>query len=218
MPFFPPRGTHPVKAAIWTFTRVAGLSFVGAILLIIFAPHYHARDLVKNAKVSSNITGLMLVEASSRTYFEKFGYLPGDDPKPQDCGDEQCIAGNGNGVIDGAKSEHFISHLKRIVRDPHLTIYENFFVRAYAEESQISGQKLPKGIYFILSKDPEALEPSKTNYVANKIDMKLDDGIPNSGRIRLFANADCLEDEENEDDVCASVFYQTLLGELRGIK
>lgn len=107
MPFLPPKGTHPVKAAIWTITRLLIVSLVVLILLSFFGFPYHGNDLKKNAQASSKITYFVSVENDAKKYFEKFGYLPGDDPKPQDCGDELCVAGNGNGVIDGVESRVF---------------------------------------------------------------------------------------------------------------
>lgn len=121
-------------------------------------------------------------------------------------------------LLTAWSQEYFISHLKRIIQEPQLPTFENFFVRAYAEEFQIGGQKLPKGIYFILSKNSEALEPSETSHVANRMDQKLDDGVFNLGRVRLFAHDGCFEDIEEAEDICASVFYRTSLDELRGIK
>ena len=167
------------------FTLVE-LAIVLVIIGIILGAILKGQELIKNAKVKRAISQIKEVEAAVYTYYDKYNAFPGDDPNAADRW-SSTASGNGNGYIDGGycntqneESCLVWQHLRLadiLSGDasgngpkylPHHIFGGPIDVFSYTYNGRNS-------MWIVLRNVPGEF--------AEQIDLKLDDGKPNTGSI-----------------------------------
>jgi prepilin-type N-terminal cleavage/methylation domain-containing protein len=97
---------HSIRSTSGGFTLIE-LSIVLVIIGLIIGSVLVGRDLVKAAEVRATITQIERFNTAANTFFEKYGYLPGDIPAVPAAQfgfaarGPYAGQGDGNGVLDG---------------------------------------------------------------------------------------------------------------------
>ncbi len=156
------------------------------------------------------------VSAAIVTFADTYGYLPGDLPKDKigvlSCND--CESGDGDGVISWQAKENVLMWQHLIAAGLAVTGQQGGFFNGSAYKLDIvyfdENHSLPfalakpkkEGHYLFYAKtdatdfDKDALlflEPLQ----AQRLDMKLDDGFPDTGNAIAAGNDECLTKDEH---------------------
>jgi prepilin-type N-terminal cleavage/methylation domain-containing protein len=222
-----------------TNKRQEGFSLIeSAIVLVIMGfligGVLKGKDLIESARLKRVISQLNEYRLATSAFLDKYDALPGDFNRASTLIREGLQNGNGNGIVDGgglvAGSEalNFWAHLAGagFIGNPGPENEQGVgdFGKG-APESSIGGgftvENNPhglRGLWFILGKkvgdhgDGGLLTPSQ----AQAIDKKLDNGHPNSGKVRAMDGSDapshaCVVEDglyniENHEPVCILLF------------
>ncbi|MGC9109034.1 MAG: prepilin-type N-terminal cleavage/methylation domain-containing protein [Caldimicrobium sp.] len=180
------------------FTLVE-LAIVLVIIGIILGAVLKGQELIFNAKVKRLVSQAKEMMAALYTYYDKYGYYPGDDPTAATRW-AGTISGNGNGLIDGwycsgdANSEscRVWQHLRLaniISGDPNDTnpasmVPKHVFggaIHLFSANATVAGS--PRSGYWLAFVNL----PGKA---AEALDRAIDDGKCNSGSVVAY-NGDC---------------------------
>ena len=160
------------------FTLVE-IAIVLVIIGLLLGAILKGQQVIKNAKIKSIIRSADELRAAVFTYQDRYGYLPGDDPNPDDhTGVTGLTAGDGNGHITGGERLHLFNHLAAagIISGSHnLTTYPT---HAFADNYYIywttrNGKTAHWIVYEGLAGD-----------VGRSIDYSIDDGVWSTGSVR----------------------------------
>ncbi len=193
--------------------KTAGFSLIElAIVLIVIGlligGVLKGRELIESARLKRMISQLSEYQMATSTFLDKFDSLPGDYKKASLMINTSLRDGNGNGIIDGGglssngEALTFWSHLAAagLIGNPGKDEDKNIgeFGKG-APETCLGGgftiEYTPRGLsghWFIVGKkngdhgDGGLLTPQQ----AMSIDKKLDNGYPNSGKVRAFDGSD----------------------------
>lgn len=177
------------------------LAIVLVIIGLLFGGVLKGQELINSAKVKNMATDFKNVQVYIYGYQDKFKALPGDDVSPDaHVGGTKATSGTqGNGVIEGAwsdvsgttESALFWQHVRRanLASGPTNTSDVNYYpknadggkfgVQSISGFSTITGMS---GTYVACS---EAI----LGKFAKQLDVNLDDGVSNTGSVRVIASA-----------------------------
>ncbi len=155
------------------------LSIVLVIIGLLVGGVLKGKSMIENAKqkrVKTDIDGTM---AAVYSYQDKFGYLPGDDPKDRstELGATGCAAGGGNGLFD-TTAEAACAWQEMVGAG---------FISGNPAVSSGSVKKSPYGGNYDLNASAGKNFISTANIpadAAGALDTKYDDGVYNSGDIQ----------------------------------
>ncbi len=167
-----------------TVTKQHGFTLVEiAIVLVVIGlllgGVMKGQEIIKNAKIKNIENSINGMIASVATYQERYHALPGDDPRADSRwsgagkGDGDGKVENGNGTDEG---EYFWDHLRRagIIPGSGDAPPTHAFGGAMTVNYECHG--IYNSVFLRLA--------NITGEIAEIIDQKLDDGIPNSGSLR----------------------------------
>ncbi|MGC8966364.1 MAG: prepilin-type N-terminal cleavage/methylation domain-containing protein [Caldimicrobium sp.] len=178
------------------FTLVE-LAIVLVIIGIILGAVLKGQELVFNAKVKRLVSQAKEMMAALYTYYDKYGYYPGDDPTAATRW-AGTISGNGNGIIDGGycdaageESCRLWQHLRLaniISGDPNDTnpasmVPKHVFggaIHMFSGSYTLAGS--PRSGHWLAFVNL----PGKA---AEALDRALDDGNCNSGSVAAYSGA-----------------------------
>jgi len=173
------------------FTLVE-LAIVLVIIGIILGAILKGQELIKNAKVKRAISQIKEVEAAVYTYYDKYNVFPGDDPNAAARWGNSTASGNGNGYIEGYYCDN--------QNDESCLVWQHLRLADIisGDASGHSPKYLPHHI-FGGPIDVFSSTHNKKNSMwivlhnvpgefAEQIDLKLDDGKPNTGSITANTN------------------------------
>ncbi len=218
----------------------AGFSLIElAIVLIItgllMGGVLKGKDLIESARLKRVMSQLNELRMATSAFLDKYDALPGDFNKASLQIKADLRDGNGNGVVEGAglatgsEALAFWSHLANagFIGSPGLEGEQNVgdFGKGAPESSLGGGFTVENnphglsGLWFVLGKkngdhgDGGLLTPAQ----AMSIDKKMDNGYPNSGKVRAIDGSDkrthaCVKENgsyniENNEAACA-LFFQ----------
>ena len=167
------------------FTLVE-IAIVLVIIGLLLAGILKGQAMIKQAKVKRLKADIDSIVASVYSYQDKYGYLPGDDPKDHttDLGATSCTGGNGDGYFN-IGLEHpcawqeligagFMSGNPATHTESQVAKTSPFGTRYYLRYNNA----LSKNYIFV---------DNIPHDVAQSLDERYDDGIYNSGSIRANA-------------------------------
>lgn len=172
------------------------LIVIGALVGMILK----GQDLVQNARVSQTAQHLKMYDAGFASFYDSYGALPGDITNPAqyipNCtAANGCLpAGNGDGKISGAAPE-YTSWFK------HLTMLD--LVPATQTGSYMNWIAPSSVVYARYDDTYHTHYLNKSGFnvkVLEAIDKRIDDGKPNSGRVRTQTAA-CIVSGKNDYNV-----------------
>lgn len=156
------------------FTLVE-IAIVLVIIGLLLAGVLKGQEMIKAAKIKNLKSSMDSIRAATYTYQDRYGALPGDDPQAST--NVGGTDGNGNGIISGSESStYFWGHLRRAnllsgsgttpVKTPYGTNFSIGYNSYGLGSNTICASNLPKE-------------------EARLFDMKYDDGVPNTGSMRV---------------------------------
>jgi len=166
------------------FTLVE-MAIVLVIIGLLLGAVLKGQELIKSAKVKSQMQQIDGITAAINTYMDRFGYLPGDDSDASThTGNSNLTDGNGDGVFSGTEGDQYI--------------WEHMAAAGLLGGYQAApnGRLLNKYGYETFVRTNYAGLPGTVvctylpNEIAREIDQKRDDGNGATGSIRQDIQTD----------------------------
>lgn len=187
-------------------TRQSGFTLVEiAIVLVIIGlllgGVLKGQELIQSAKAKNVINDMKSTQAMVAAYLDRFRAVPGDDSLaatrfPAAAGNIAATAGNGNGVIDGAKftsggaeTNYFWQHVRRAnlatgsaaaITTAATYLPPNPYGGVIGISSTLNVTGLPGTMSVCANSIP--------GEAATRIDTMADDGVGDTGTLRIRAN------------------------------
>ena len=186
------------------------------------------QELIANAEIASTVSQVKGIDAATSTFKDKYGFLPGDIPAPNtrlaNCAGACAGAGDGNGRVGGGaplaapagEAQRFFVHLSAADLLSGISVtgpagwgqlypeakVEGGFHAAYHAGGNLGVGTPPAGHYLSLVFNPggASANDTLTPNEAQRIDSKLDDGIPTTGDVVGSAGA-CGNNQGYDEDV-----------------
>ncbi|WP_163329454.1 type II secretion system protein [Desulfurobacterium thermolithotrophum] len=176
------------------FTLVE-LAIVLVIIGLLLGAVLKGQELIKNAKIKRAISQAKEIEAAVYTYYDKYNAFPGDDPNAADrWGNSTTSSGNGDGWIsggyctsEGEESCLLWQHLRlaNIINGD-----SSGNGPSYLPRSVFGG---PIDVFSYTYDNKTSLWVTFRNVpgdFAEQLDLKLDDGKPDSGSVIAYNTSD----------------------------
>ncbi|SMC19037.1 prepilin-type N-terminal cleavage/methylation domain-containing protein [Desulfacinum hydrothermale DSM 13146] len=161
------------------FTLVE-IAIVLVIIGLLIGGVLKGQQMIESAKVKRVVKQMDELRAAFNTYYDMYGYFPGDDPKASSRG--AGADGNGNGLISGAEVANAFDNLQwaNLISGDYST--QNYPTHVLGGSMYIgyatAQGKTTHWIYLTYMKRD----------VAGMIDTKYDDGAYDTGSIRASAD------------------------------
>jgi prepilin-type N-terminal cleavage/methylation domain-containing protein len=160
------------------FTLVE-IAIVLVIIGLLLGGVLKGQELIKSAKVKSQIQQIDGITAAINTYQDKYGYLPGDDPDATThTGDSNLTNGNGNGVYSGTEGDQYVwEHMSAAgLLSGYKAASNGRFLNKYGLQTYVRSNAAGLAGTVVCTNVP--------NSIAKQIDEKLDDGNGATGTVR----------------------------------
>lgn len=212
--------TSPISMGVKGFTLVE-LAVVLVILGTIYMSVLKVQSMVKNAKIQQVINQYREIRTAVLVYKDKYGYLPGDDPKARThLGPAAMGAAKPDGDKGGDGNSYISTAYISYPVDEQYTVFNHLSLAGLLSGPNAGGGVVKdifgKTVYIVAYK----ISPSttaKNNYirfallppdVAQALDAALDDGLSNSGSVL------CGDMPDPYDSLLLATSYRSTTGNL----
>lgn len=174
------------------------LAIVLIVIGLIIGGVLKGRELIESARLKSVLTQINEYRVAVGTFMDMYDALPGDFKNARDYIKPDLINGNGNGMIDGAglardsEAGQFWAHLAAagLIPQPGLQDAGGLHFDQGAPSARIGGGitiKYKNGQHWFVLGGENGQEGDKallTPLQAMSLDKKIDNGIPNMGKVQ----------------------------------
>jgi len=170
------------------------LSVVVAIISLLFASVSAAHKLTKQAKLNKAISELSELKLAISSFYSIYRKLPGDYSKASEVWPSETD-GNGNGKLDGSEAEtNWFTHLlaanlyKNTNGYDSSNLYKFYLNDSWSYKYQYNSLWSKYPYSNLLNITDHAASVAHSAYDLFRIDSKIDDGMPYTGKVMATAN------------------------------